>query len=459
MWTSRSTTSGASLAMRLDRLVDRPPPRPRSPAAARAPSRTPERNSWWSSTISTRGELTAPPPFPSSGAARDPRASAVTLHAAHDRLAHAAAVGGQRGGSKPGPRSRTNTCSARRLDSAYTSTGDPPPNLAALVIASRAAATRPRRAASRSRSPTTTTSTGTPWRSSTSAAAASSAGARRAACPGAGRSDEPGAQLALLAASERGHLLRIVGSAAPARASAARSRAGARPPQRAPGSGCARERSSVSERTSRTIQGAKITPSTTTTAITREQHVAGRAESAGGLKKNEAGRDHEGDAHAGARDRRRRGRPPGARRCCPGSLRQGGGGRRRRRRGGAAGRAAPDQRTAAGDQHERPHDRVGEPDAQRAEGEQHAQQQQAGPQRHLDGTAAGGQAPSRRPPSPARDHEPAERVERDPEPAGGGGHHERQADQRDLDAVAAGDARADPTEPAARRSRERSRLG
>ena len=154
---------------------------------------------------------------------------------------------------------------------------------------------------------------------------------------------------------------------------------------------------------------------------------------------------------------------PGSRRALLGFLlEQGGGGRFRLRRGGYRGaRAAPDQRSAAGDQHERPDDRVGEPDSQRTKGQQHAQQQQSGPERHLYRTAAGGQSSS----SCARTHgnnEPGERVEGEPDSAGGGGGHERQPDQRAIDSVAEGDARADPTEPAARRvaaKRSRARMG
>src|SRR3954468_24217021 len=124
-----------------------------------------------SSTISTSvpdpGELDtrARPPFRSIRPmidSRRPRRSAGTAS-----------------GSKPGPRSRTNTWVRRSWLSAYTSTGDPPPNFAALVMASRAAATTASCAWSPSLSPPTTPSTGTPWSSSTSAAAASSALARR----------------------------------------------------------------------------------------------------------------------------------------------------------------------------------------------------------------------------------------------------------------------------------------
>ena len=83
-----------------------------------------------------------------------------------------------------------------------------------------------------------------------------------------GPAGEPRAQLALLAPRDapppRPGRRRC---AAPWRASEERSRAGGRPSRRAPASGCAATRSWVSERTSRTTQGAKITPSTTTAAI------------------------------------------------------------------------------------------------------------------------------------------------------------------------------------------------
>src|SRR6185436_14445398 len=175
---------------------------------------------------------------------------------------------GTASGSKPGPRSRTNTCVRESLLSAYTSTGEPPPNLAAFVIASRAAATTASCAASRSRSPTTTTSTGTPCCSSTSAAAASSAPARVPDFPGAGRSDSHArssrswrrARAATSAGSPaRRCIIASVWSTESCRCAATSARS------------CERiraARSSVSERTSRTIHGAKITPSTTTAAIT-----------------------------------------------------------------------------------------------------------------------------------------------------------------------------------------------
>ena len=78
---------------------------------------------------------------------------------------------GTASGSKPTPRSRTNTETALSSISAYTSTCPVPACFAALVMASRAAATTGRRVSCIGQSPTATTSTLTPCASSTSAAA------------------------------------------------------------------------------------------------------------------------------------------------------------------------------------------------------------------------------------------------------------------------------------------------
>ena len=83
------------------------PPRRRSRAAGSSSARTPARNSSWSSTIRTRGALKRrlqhELDLGAARRARDHGAAAVALHAPHDRLAHAAPVGGQpRRGRTPG---------------------------------------------------------------------------------------------------------------------------------------------------------------------------------------------------------------------------------------------------------------------------------------------------------------------------------------------------------------------
>ena len=212
-------------------------------------------------------------------------------------------------------------------------------------------------------------------------------------------------------------------------------------------------RSSVSERTSRTTHGAKITPSTDHGGDHGEQHVARRAERAGGLQEHEAGGDHQRDPDAGARDRRRRAaalarQRRSVRRARPARA----GGASRAARAGPPRAASPvDWRQIsappAGDQHERPHDRVGEPQPELAEGEQDREQQQPVPSATSTAAAAGPDAarvpaPGRRPGSAAsRAGRP-----RCPTPPAAVGDHEREPDQRESIAVAARD-------PGARRRR------
>src|SRR3954449_11374731 len=74
-------------------------------------------------------------------------------------------------GSKPRPRSRTNTSIPRSVTSANTDTLGAPEDFAALTMPSRAAATVAASESSSGASPTTTTSTDTACASSTSAAA------------------------------------------------------------------------------------------------------------------------------------------------------------------------------------------------------------------------------------------------------------------------------------------------
>ena len=56
----------------------------------------------------------------------------------------------------------------------------------------------------------------------------------------------------------------------------------------------------VSDRTSRTIQGAKITPSTTTTASTASSTSRAALSAPVAWRKHEPGGDHKRDAEAGA---------------------------------------------------------------------------------------------------------------------------------------------------------------
>ena len=112
--------------VRLDRR-DRPrSTEPASPAISSSGSssaRTPERNSWWSSTIRTRGSrhvvapATSSTSVPAPGALVIARAAAVALHPADDRLAHAAPVRRHRsrGRSPARGRARTPACAAPSL--------------------------------------------------------------------------------------------------------------------------------------------------------------------------------------------------------------------------------------------------------------------------------------------------------------------------------------------------------
>ena len=107
---------------RARRSPPRPPRpcRPRRGSRAAAPARRarPTRNSWWSSTITTRGSLIAALQHQldlgaAAGRAGDARAAAVALHAPDDRLAHAAAVGRARPPGRSPARGRARTPAAR----------------------------------------------------------------------------------------------------------------------------------------------------------------------------------------------------------------------------------------------------------------------------------------------------------------------------------------------------------
>ena len=128
-----------------------------------------------------------------------------------------------------------------------------------------------------------------------------------------------------------------------------------------------RSRRSVdSERTRRRIHGAKITPSTDHRHQHREQHVARRAERARGLEEDEPGGDHQRHAEA---------RAGGDRRALAHHLVGLGLGSSAAASAGASSavRLAPQQRPAGRHQDQRPHQRVGEPDAQLADRQQQAQ--------------------------------------------------------------------------------------
>ena len=315
------------------------------------------------------------------------RAAAVALHPADDRLPHAAPVRRHRAGvearaavahehlrcARPSPPRRRPRASRA-------------PNLAAFVIASRAAATTASCAWSsvavadhhhldRHAVLLLHLGGGRLERARKPRRPARAPGRRRATraarAPAAGPAPPPPRDPR--------------SAAAPARASGARSRAGARPPRRAPASGCAPRAPAVSDRTSRTTHGAKITPSTTTTAIDAEQDVARGAECAGGLQEHEPGRDHERDADAGARDRAPpRGGPP-----------RGGSPRAWRRSGGRSAARAPRRlapstgarsalrrpRSGPAARPRRPRTTARAPRNVRST----ATQQQAGAERHLDG--------------------------------------------------------------------------
>src|SRR4051794_283718 len=90
--------------------------------------------------------------------------------------------------SNPNPRSRTNTDTSSSVTSAYTSISSAPENLAAFVIASRAASTTAPTAPSTGQSPALASSTRTPWSSSTSPAAAERAATSDAFSSPSGRS-------------------------------------------------------------------------------------------------------------------------------------------------------------------------------------------------------------------------------------------------------------------------------
>ena len=121
---------------------------------------------------------------------------------------------GTASGSKPGPRSRTNTSTrvARRPRRRRTPAA-PPANLAALTIASRAAATSASASSSSGQSPTATTSTATPCVLLRLGGGELERGGERRALAARPAAVEPRAQLALLAAGEAGDLARVVGLA------------------------------------------------------------------------------------------------------------------------------------------------------------------------------------------------------------------------------------------------------
>ena len=212
---------------------------------------------------------------------------------------------------------------------------------------------------------------------------------------------QPGAQLALLAAGDGGDLARVAGAALDHRERLedgvvqVRGYLGAL--LRADPLGALL----VSERTSRTTQGAKITPSTTTAATSASSTSRAAPSAPVAWRKTKPAAITSAMPMPGPRDGGGRAAALGhggplRQRCGGLAARAGCPDRRRAGWGLAPGvrpaeRLPPHQRAAARDQHERPHDRVGEPDSERAEGEQRRHQQQPGSERHLDGRAAGGQ--------------------------------------------------------------------
>ena len=274
MCTSSSTTSGSLARGSAPRPRPRWQRRLRSRRRPLSSARTPARKSWWSSTITTRGALT-----------RVALEHQLHLGAAAGRAVDLAP--GRRGApcgprstrarracrparwpGRTRPRGRARTPATRpSLTSAYTSTVPPPPNLAALTIASRAAATSAWPRSLSAQSPTATTSTSTRCCCSTSAAAASSArqpgGRRRLVRPASQWRSSRSCRRASAATS------RVVGAFFCTSASVCSTEScrwaaiSARSCER-----MRSLRSAASERARRSTQGAKITPSTTATTST-----------------------------------------------------------------------------------------------------------------------------------------------------------------------------------------------
>ena len=479
MCTSSSTTSGVAAAISCDRLGDRrgvaddvdEPVELGAHAGAKQLVVVDEHDA------RHRGHRTAPARLGEHAARPRCRrrarrwivgAPAVALHAPDDRLAHAAAVGRHGGGVEARPAvadedlqalvaglgvdgDRAAAAELRGVEHRLARGGD---QRLAVAIELRVAdgddVDRARRA-----------------RSSISCAAASSArgqaGARRprarahptatcaARAPGGARARRP------RAGRRR--------ASAPARASAAPSRAGARRPRRAPASGSAPARSADSDRTRRTIHGAKITPKAIATTSAASDDVGRGGERAAELQEDDAaaitsvtpipmremtaGRD----SPAAGAQHRRRGR---AARSARAAARFGD-------RVGAAGRAVPDQRAAGGDEHERPDQQVGERQPERAEGEQDGEQQEAGAERDLDRAAPAPAAASARAPSVARallggQQDPRQHVGDEADAAGERRRGEHDPQQQRIDAASRGRGRRRRRRPCAlSRSRRRSR--
>jgi hypothetical protein len=172
----------------------------------------------------------------------------------------------------------------------------------------------------------------------------------------------------------------------------------------------------------------------------REDDVARGGQRVGHPQEDEAGGDHEGRADAVAREDLRALAALLLR--CRGLL------------GGFDGcrsqRLAPQHSAARGQQHDRPHDRVGEPDPERAHREQEGQGDEAHPGGDLDRAASAGKAP--RPGGRAAvvgravvdgDEHPCEPVEQDPHAAGRGRGHEDDAHDQRVDAEVTSDPGAD----------------
>ena len=252
--------------------------------------------------------------------------------------------------------------------------------------------------------------------------------ARRGAGRGAAR--QPGAQLALLAAGERRHRARVVGALLDER-----QRLEHRVVQVGGHLGALLGADALAA-----LGGQRAREAQDPRGEDDRQHgrddqdgehdVAGGAQRAGRGEEDQPGGDDERDPQAGAR----------------GDLRR----RRRGRRGlalpGRPGRRlAPQQRGARGDEHDRPDQGVRRPEAERAEGQQRAEDEQADTEGDLD-RAAPGEAP-------APEHggalvggqeHPGERVEGDPQPAGERDADERRPDEQRVDAELAREARAHP---------------
>ena len=340
-------------------------------------------------------------------------------------------------GSKPGPRSRTNTWSARRRPRrtrhrrrAATwrrspSPRAPPPR--APRWGGRAAGRPPRRPRPRRRAA-----------SSTSAATASSArpGCRRRRRR---RPLQPRAQLALLAPGERGHLARVVGAlcisasvwstescrcAAISARSWERMRSG-----RSSVSDAGRAARSTGRRSRRAPPPRPGPP-----APRRAPRSARRwPEGTPSPRRSPAPLRHPvREIAAGAaaalaaavRTSVRLLRPARAERASRGARAPGAGGRARRR-------LAPDQRSARRHQHDRPHHRVGGPAARLAE----RGRSRLTSRRPVPSATSTAARPAVEPPRLARrgaarrDQEPGERVDHQAQPAGGGGDDEGEADE------------------------------